>query len=153
MARELKVSKIRRGTVIDHIKAGMAPTVLRILGIDKGFSDVVVVAMNVKSNKIGCKDVVKIENEILSEQELQKISIIAPNALVNIIDEYDVVDKHEVSCPHQLKGILRCPNRNCISSMPHESVTSFFHCVEHAPLRLRCHYCEVLIDSEEAQIL
>lgn len=153
MKQELKVSKIRHGTVIDHITAGMAPLVLRILGINQGFSDVVVVAMNVRSNRLGCKDVVKIENVVLSEKELQKISIIAPNAVVNIIDGFEVVEKREVSCPHELEGIVRCPNRNCISSDPTEKATTFFRCETHDPLRLRCHYCEVLIDSSQAEII
>ncbi len=82
MSEDLKVSKIKRGTVIDHIRAGMAPTVLRILGIDEKTPNVVVVAMNVKSGRLGHKDIVKVENQILDEEKFQKISIIAPQAVI-----------------------------------------------------------------------
>lgn len=153
MSEELKVSKIRNGTVIDHIRAGMAPTVLRILGIDDRTSELVVVAMNVKSNIMGMKDVVKVENQILDDATLKKISIIAPQARVNIISDYQVAEKRDVTCPHELRGIVKCPNRNCISADRNEDVESFFICEEHDPLKLRCHYCEVIVEADLAEIL
>jgi aspartate carbamoyltransferase regulatory subunit len=153
MSSELKVSKIKNGTVIDHIPSGMAPTVLRILGIDHDTSELVVVAMNVKSSLMGSKDVVKVENQVLNESTLKKISIIAPQARVNIISDYQVSEKREVSCPHELLGIVKCPNRNCISTDLNEDVESYFLCEEHEPLRLRCRYCEIIVDADLAEIL
>jgi len=152
MKGELKVSKIRRGTVIDHIKAGMAPAVLKILGIDRGFSDVVVVAMNVRSKKLGSKDIVKVENRILSEEALKKISIIAPQATINLVEDFRIVSKHGVSLPKELRGVLRCPNRNCITNSE-EGVESFFTCEREEPVLLRCHYCEDLVEAEEAELI
>lgn len=152
MGEELKVSKIRRGTVIDHIRAGMAPAVLRILGIDRGFSDVVVVAMNVKSSHLGNKDIVKMENQILDEETLKKISIIAPQATINIVEDYQIVDKRGVSLPKELRGILKCPNRNCITNSP-EFVQSLFICKREDPPEFRCHYCEELVEADRVELI
>lgn len=152
MAEELLVSKIKQGTVIDHIKAGMAPTVLRILGIDRGCPDVVVMAMNVKSGKLGHKDVVKVENRILSEGLLRKIAIVSPDATVNIIREFKVAEKRAVELPKEVKGIVKCPNRNCITNSE-ERVESYFVIESRAPLLLRCHYCEELVEGEKVEIL
>jgi len=151
MAEELLVSKIQQGTVIDHIRAGMAPTVLRILGIDEGFSNVVVVAMNVRSGKLGHKDIVKVENRILSESLLRKIAIVSPEATVNIIREFKVAEKRKVELPKELRGIVRCPNRNCITNSE-ERVESYFVIESKSPLRLRCHYCEELVEGEKVEI-
>lgn len=152
MAEELLVSKIQQGTVIDHIKAGMAPTVLRILGIDKGFPNVVVVAMNVQSGKLGHKDIVKVENRILSESLLRKIAIVSPDATVNIIKEFKVAEKRTVELPKELKGIVKCPNRNCITNSA-EKVESSFVVERKSPLELRCHYCEGLVEGDKVEIL
>lgn len=152
MAEELLVSKIKQGTVIDHIKAGMAPTVLRILGIDKGFPNVVVVAMNVESSKLGHKDIVKVENRILSESLLRKIAIVSPDATINIIKDFEVAEKHKVELPKELKGIVKCPNRNCITNSE-EKVESYFVVESKAPLELRCHYCEELVEGDKVEIL
>jgi aspartate carbamoyltransferase regulatory subunit len=150
---ELKVSKIKRGTVIDHIRAGMAPAVLRILGIDRGFSHVVVVAMNVKSSQLGAKDIVKVEHQILDEETLQKISIIAPQATINIVKDFEIVEKRGVSLPQQLRGIIKCPNRNCITNHPQEQVSSFFACEREEPIEFRCHYCEELVEAERVELI
>jgi aspartate carbamoyltransferase regulatory subunit len=149
---ELKVSKIQRGTVIDHIRAGMAPAVLKILGIEAGVSDIVVVAMNVRSGQLGRKDIVKIENVILDEEMLQKIAIIAPQATINLIENYSVIRKHKVSLPRELRGVVRCPNRNCITNAP-ERVQTFFILERENPVELRCHYCEELVEGDHVELI
>ena len=153
MSEDLKVSKIKRGTVIDHIPAGMSPMVLRILGINDGVSNVVVVAMNVKSAKLGQKDIVKVENQIVDKEKFEKISIVAPQAIINIIDDFKVVEKRGVSCPHELEGIIKCPNRNCITSDLTEKMATYFVCEQEEPLILRCHYCETSVAADHAEIL
>jgi len=152
MEGELKVSKIRRGTVIDHIPAGMAPAVLKILGIERGTSDVVVVAMNVRSQKLGSKDIVKVENQILDEETLKKISIIAPQATINLVEDFSIVEKHGVSLPKELHGIIKCPNRGCITNSP-EGVESFFVCEREDPVEFRCHYCEELVGADRVELI
>ncbi len=152
-AGELKVSKIRRGTVVDHIKAGMAPAVLRILGIGAGFASVAVVAMNVKSEVLGHKDIVKLEDVKLTEDMLQMIATIAPQATMNVIDDFQIVEKHDVSLPAVLRGILKCPNRYCISNAP-EGVPSHFALEHTAPIaEYRCHYCEELVQADRAELI
>lgn len=150
---ELKVSKIRRGTVIDHIPAGMAPAVLRVLGIGRGTSDTVVMAMNVQSRALGRKDIVKIENRVVDEETLQRIAIIAPEATINIVEEYEIIKKERISLPKELHGVLKCPNRNCITNDPNEGVLTLFLCEREKPLELRCHYCEDLVRGEQVELI
>ena len=95
MKKELKIPRIKNGTVIDHITAGNAVKVLHILGIPRSTSSVVSVAINVMS-KLGKKDIVKVENRELDPQEVDKIALIAPKATINIIRDYEVAKKHKV---------------------------------------------------------
>ncbi len=145
---ELKVSKIGEGTVIDHIRAGLAPLVLRILGIDCGIRDSVIVAMNVKSSLHRRKDIVKVERRFLDEETMDKIAIISPQATINIIKDFHVVEKYQVELPERLVGMVRCPNRSCITNSP-EGVESVF-LAKHG--KLRCHYCEELVGLDEVEI-
>lgn len=149
---ELKVSKIKNGTVIDHIPAGMAPAVLKILGIERGCSDTVIVAMNVKSQRLGLKDIVKVENRALEAATVKKIAIVAPQATVNIIKDMAVAEKIHVELPHELIGIIRCPNRNCITNSS-ERVVPYLTVESRDPLAMRCHYCESLVEGPAAELL
>lgn len=152
MAGELKVSKIRRGTVIDHIPAGMAPVVLRVLGIGQGTSDIVVMAMNVRSRTLGRKDIVKIENCVIDEETLKRIAIIAPEATINIVEEYEIIKKDRISLPKELRGVLKCPNRHCITNSA-EGVPTLFICEREKPIEFRCHYCEGLVRGEQVELI
>ena len=136
----LRVAKIREGTVIDHISAGNALVVLRILGITGREGFIVSVAMNVPSKKLGRKDIVKIEGRELSREEVDKIALIAPRATINIIRDYKVVRKHRVRLPKVIKNIVRCINPACITN-EREPVEPKFYVVSEEPLRLKCHYC------------
>ncbi len=144
---ELKVSAIREGTVIDHIPAGKGLKVIDILHLNGANGGVLLLASNVTSKKLGRKDIVKVEGKFLSEEEVNKIALIAPNATVNIIRGYGIVEKFRVTLPNEIVGILHCPNPNCVSN--HEYVKSRFHVVSREPLKLRCHYCERTIGMEE----
>ena len=90
--RELRVTPIKNGTVIDHIPAGMALKVLRILGIGDAVSSTVTVAMHVPSRLMGWKDIVKVEDRELAAREIDKIALVAPTASVNVIRNYNVAD-------------------------------------------------------------
>ena len=138
--KELKITPIKDGTVIDHITPGHALKVLHILKIPESTSSVVSVAMNV-SGKMGKKDIVKVENRELKPKEMDKIALIAPKATINIIRDYDVVKKHKVELPNEFIGIARCSNPTCISNA-REPVESRFQVVSKDPLRIRCYYCE-----------
>ena len=140
MKKELKVPRIKDGTVIDHITAGNAVKVLHILGIPKSFSSIVSVAMNVKS-QLGKKDIVKVENRELDPYEVDKIALIAPKATINIIRDYEVAEKHKVKLPEEIVGIVRCSNPTCISNS-NEPVKSRFMVINKDPPRIKCYYCE-----------
>ena len=94
--RELKVKPIVNGTVIDHIEAGQALNVLKILGISGHTKNVVSLLMNVPSGAMGAKDVVKVEDLELGPDEVDTIALIAPRATINIIRNYEVMKKFRV---------------------------------------------------------
>ncbi|HYM39882.1 MAG TPA: aspartate carbamoyltransferase regulatory subunit [Thermoplasmata archaeon] len=139
--RELRVTPIKNGTVIDHIPAGMALKVLRILGIGDSVSSTVTVAMHVPSRIMGWKDIVKVEDRELAAREIDKIALIAPTASVNVIRNYNVAEKHRVALPDRAIGILRCGNPNCISNTK-EPVESEFVVRSKNPLRVFCRFCD-----------
>ncbi|MDI9609793.1 MAG: aspartate carbamoyltransferase regulatory subunit [Archaeoglobaceae archaeon] len=139
--RELVVSKIREGTVIDHIPAGKAFLVLKILRIDEKTKETVSMALNVPSKKMGKKDIVKVEGLFIKEDELNKIALIAPNATINMIKDYEIEKKFKVKLPEIVQGILRCPNKMCISNTK-EPITSIFYIkAENGDVIAKCHYC------------
>ena len=138
--KELRVTPIKNGTVIDHITPGFAIKVLHVLKIPEASSSVVSVAMNVKS-KMGKKDIVKIENRELDTKEVNKIALIAPKATINIIRDFNVVEKHKVHLPDEIVGIVKCSNPTCISNSK-EPVKSRFLLVSKDPPRIKCYYCE-----------
>ncbi len=143
---DMKVRKIRNGTVIDHIPAGKSLSVLKILNLDK-YSDTVLIAMNVPSRKMGKKDILKIENRELREDEVNKISLIAPNVTINIIREYKVVEKRKVEIPDIIEGIIKCSNYNCITN--YENIRTKFIVEKKNPIRVRCYYCERVMYENE----
>jgi aspartate carbamoyltransferase regulatory subunit len=147
--RELKVKPIRNGTVIDHITANKALNVLKILGLPSKEA-AVTIAMNVKSSQMGTKDIVKIEGRELESREVDKIALIAPNATINIVREYEIVGKGKVKLLNNVKGILCCPNPNCITNT-NEPVISKFNVINTAPLMLRCYYCERIMNNEDIE--
>jgi len=145
--RELRVSKIKSGTVIDHITGGQAMNVLTLLGIDGSEGEAVSVAMNVPSDRLGHKDVVKVESRELSQDELDVLALIAPDATINIIRDYEVVEKNRVDRPERVVGVLECPNRACISRTD-EPVASKF---EVLPDGVRCEYCGTIVREDIAE--
>ncbi|HWQ63202.1 MAG TPA: aspartate carbamoyltransferase regulatory subunit [Methanospirillum sp.] len=140
----LLISAIQNGTVIDHITGGEALIVLRILGITGSTNECVSVATNVVSSALGRKDVVKIENRELKDEEVDRIALIAPKATINIIRERRVVEKKGVDIPDTLIGVLKCPNPCCITNT-HEPVSSRFSV---QGKRLICDYCDTVIGSD-----
>ena len=149
--KEMRVRRIEHGTVIDHITAGQALNVLRILGVSGTTSAVVSVAMNVPSGAIGSKDIVKVEDRELKEEEVDRISLIAPNATINIIRDFEVIEKYRVDLPEKLVAVVKCANPNCISNT-NEPVISRFT-VNKKPVELRCIYCDHVISEGIAEHL
>jgi aspartate carbamoyltransferase regulatory subunit len=145
--RELKIQPIRNGTVIDHVTNGLALEVLKIIGIAELDKDSTIsVALHVRSQKLGWKDIVKVENMELSPRKVNAIALIAPTATISIIREFKVREKHVVDLPDRFAGILRCPNPNCISNQS-EPIESEFEVHRRRPVLLRCIYCDRLVDD------
>ncbi len=149
MARKtLRVSKIKEGTVIDHITGGHALDVIKILGITGRSEGAVTVAMNVPSKRLGMKDMVKVEGRELNAKEVDKIALLAPHATINIIRNYKVAEKERVKLPKVIRGIVRCANPACISNSK-EPVQPTFYVEKEDPLRLRCHYCGYIMEKQD----
>jgi aspartate carbamoyltransferase regulatory subunit len=146
---QLRVSKIRNGTVIDHVRGGQALNVLGIVGIDGEGGETVSIGMNVPSDRLGEKDVVKVEGRELSQSEVDVLSLIAPEATINIIREYEVAEKLRVERPEHVTGLLECPNPNCITNAD-EPVESKFDVVDDG---VRCTYCETMLREDIADHL
>jgi aspartate carbamoyltransferase regulatory subunit len=145
--RELKIQPIKNGTVIDHIENGLALEVLRIIGVKELDKDSTVsVALHVRSQKLGWKDIVKVENMELSARKVNAIALIAPTATISIIQEFKVREKRPVDLPERIAGVLRCPNPNCISNQG-EPIEGEFEVYRRRPVRLKCVYCERLVDD------
>jgi aspartate carbamoyltransferase regulatory subunit len=150
--RELRVKPITSGTVIDHIAGGQALNVLKILGISGTTDATVSVVMNVESGKLGKKDIVKVEDRELLEEELNRIALIAPDASINIIRDYKVIEKHPVDLPGEIVGVVRCQNPNCISNTL-EPIKSRMLVKTKNPVLLRCLYCEQPLTDRIAEYL
>jgi len=147
---ELRVSKIKDGTVIDHIRGGYALDVIKILGITGKEKRVITIGINVPSKRLGVKDIVKIEGRAINTQEVNRIALVAPHASINIIRNYKVVEKVEVKLPDTIEGIVKCVNPCCISNSD-EPVFPKFYVKNEEPLTLKCHYCGIIL--EQADVL
>ncbi len=140
MKREqLKVDPIKNGTVIDHIAAGKALKVIEMLKM--GETDhLLMVGMNLSSNKMGRKDIIKIENRVLSAKEADSIALISSSASIIIIEDYKVIKKFTVEIPNKIKEFIICPNPNCVTNV--EKVPTVYHLANRSPIEVRCAYCE-----------
>jgi aspartate carbamoyltransferase regulatory subunit len=145
---ELRVSKIKDGTVIDHINGGYALDVVKILGITGKEGRVMAIAINVFSKQFGVKDIVKIEGRALNSKEVNRIALVAPHASINIIRNYVVVEKLEVKLPQVIVGIVKCVNPVCITNSD-EPVGSKFSVDFVDPLILKCHYCGCILEKSD----
>jgi aspartate carbamoyltransferase regulatory subunit len=150
--REMRVKPIHNGTVIDHIESGQALNVLKILGVSGHTKSVVSVLMNVPSGLMSAKDVVKVEDRELEPEEVDTIALIAPRATINIIRNYEVIEKFRVAMPGKVVGLVKCGNPNCISNS-NEPVSSRFSVESMDPVLLRCSYCEFVLDKDIADHL
>ena len=145
--KELKITPIKNGTVIDHIEPGMAIKVVRLLGIpEPGSRSTVSIAMYVKSGKMGFKDIIKIEDRELKKREVNIISLISPNASIAIIKNEEVVKKGTVTLPKTIVGIARCSNPNCITNK-NEPMETEFAVISGKEVKLRCTYCDRMVND------
>ncbi len=145
----LVVSKIRAGTVIDHIPAGRALDVLKIIGLSGREGTRTAIIMNVESKKLGRKDIIKVESRFLRQHEVSVIALVAPTATINIIEDFRVVKKFNVEIPEVIEEIVMCPNTTCITNKSNEPLRSKFIVLSRKPITLQCSYCGTLVLEDE----
>lgn len=143
--KQIKLSAISNGTTIDHISPNKALDVLKVLKIEEG--KVVTLGMNLESSRIGKKDLIMIEDKMLSKEEVARVSLIAPDSTINIISGNKVKEKVKAEIQDNVKGILGCINPNCITKK--DFTETRFKVLSKKPLRVRCHYCERVMDKGE----
>lgn len=150
MDKEQRISKIEEGTVIDHI---MPETVFKVAEILRLSShpNLVSIATNLPSKKMGKKAIIKIEKRFLTDEEVNKISVFTPDATVSIIKNFQVREKGRVRVPDSIENVVRCSNPACVSN--HEPITTKFTVVEKDPLRVVCVYCERPMVQSEIEIV
>lgn len=142
--KQLKVSAIKNGTVLDHIPSGQVFKVIDILGLYDS-PHPVTFGVNLDSRSMGSKGIIKISERFFKDDELNKIALIAPNASVNIIRDFEVVEKKVLAIPETITGIVRCINPMCVTN--HENIsTKFKTIVKGSEIRLLCSYCEKITD-------
>ena len=147
---KLKVSAIKEGTVIDHIPAKNLFNVISILGLDK-IENQITFGTNLESGKLGAKAIIKVSDKFFEKNEINKIALIAPNAKLNIIRDYVVVEKKVVEIPDSIQGIVKCFNPKCITN--NEYVNTCFKVVEAEPIALKCRYCEKITTADQIKML
>jgi aspartate carbamoyltransferase regulatory subunit len=143
------VQKISDGTVIDHVSAGKALSVLRLLGDPQNRGVTVALVMNVESSKMGRKDILKVEGVELTDEQVQKLALIAPLASVNIIRSFSVSAKKKAVLPDTITGVLSCMATTCVSVREKDSVPSVFSLISSSPITYRCKYCGRDLSEQE----
>lgn len=147
--KELQVAALADGTVIDHIPSSALFKAVRILGIEH-IDTSVTIGNNLESSRLGRKGIIKVAGTYFPEAILNRIAIIAPTARVNIIRDFEVCEKHSVTLPDSVVGIVRCPNSKCISN--NEPMATRFEVIDHDDVTLRCHYCNHVVKASDAII-
>ncbi|MCF7353872.1 aspartate carbamoyltransferase regulatory subunit [Vibrio sp. CK2-1] len=143
---QLQVEAIKNGTVIDHIPAHIGIKVLKLFEMDNS-NERVTVGLNLPSSALGAKDLLKIENTFITEEQAQKLALYAPHATVNQIEDYQVVKKLALTLPKVVTDVFNCANSNCITH--NEPVSSSFSVIEkNDDIRLKCKYCEKSFSRE-----
>ena len=147
---ELVVAAIKNGTVIDHIPSNKLFAVINLLHLE-AMSTPISVGYNLKSKKMGSKSIIKIADRFFSDEELNQLSVVAPNVTLSIIKDYKIVDKKKVEMPKQLVGIVACSNPQCITN--NQPISTKFIIVDMGKGILKCHYCEKELNIENAKLI
>lgn len=142
--KELQVSAIENGTVIDHIPAKSVFQVVKILGLEE-CKEQILFGTNLESKKYGRKGIIKVANLFFESDEINKIAVAAPSATLIVIRNYQVVEKKKVEIPDQIFRFVRCFNPNCITN--HEKIPTKFEVIDKEELRLQCIYCDKVTDK------
>jgi len=136
---ERLVAAIKNGTVIDHIPAQKTYQVASILGLHN-LCTPVTIGYNYPSKKIGQKGIIKVSDKFFTDEEISRLSVVAPKIVLNIIHDYEVIEKKTVETPDELKGIVKCNNPKCITN--NEPMQTVFNIVDKERGTLKCRYCD-----------
>lgn len=148
--KQLSVSAIKNGTVIDHIPAGSLFKVISILKLDR-LETMITFGNSFESKQLGKKGIIKLSKVFFDTEEINKIALVAPTAKLNIIRNYEVVEKVKVEIPDEVTGIIKCVNPKCITNS--EYVTTKFTVISKEKVQLKCHYCEKITSRENLDMV
>ena len=147
--KEMLVAAIENGTVIDHIPASRTFQVVSLLGL-KYAETPVTIGYNYLSEKVGQKGIIKVSNKFFTDDEISRLSVVAPKVVLNIIRNYEVVEKKTVETPNELRGIVKCNNPVCITN--NEPMPTIFHVVDKEKGICKCHYCDKEQDINKVEL-
>lgn len=148
-AKELQVSAIKDGTVIDHIPAERLFDVINILGLFN-IQEMITFGTNLDSKQLGKKGIIKVANRFFKDDEIDKIALVAPHAKLNIIKNYEVIEKRLVEIPDEIVSIVKCFNPKCITN--NENIKTRFMVISQNPIELKCRYCEKITYENQVVI-
>lgn len=144
--KEMQVAALENGSAIDHIPPTELFKVARLLGLEY-MNNTITIGNNFQSKKMGCKGVIKIADKFFEEDEINRIALVAPNVVLNVIRDYEVVEKKTVTLPDELVGLVKCNNPKCITN--NEPMPSRFEVIDKENGTIKCHYCERKINKED----
>jgi aspartate carbamoyltransferase regulatory subunit len=147
--KQLVVSAIKNGTVIDHIPARLLFNVIDILGLSQ-LDNQITFGTNLESDKLGKKAIIKLSEVFFRKDDLDRIALVAPQAKINIIKDYTVVEKKVVEVPDNIENIVKCVNPKCITN--NQEIMTKFVVINKQPVSLKCHYCEKITDHNHLSI-
>ena len=147
--KEMMVAAIQNGTVIDHIPASKTYQVASLLGLYE-LTSAVTIGNNFVSEKVGKKGIIKVSDKFFTNEEISRLSVVAPKAVLNIIRDYEVVEKKTVETPDELRGIIKCNNPVCITN--NEPMPTVFHVVDKEHGICKCHYCDKEQDMNRVEL-
>jgi len=136
---KLQVEAIQNGSVIDHIPAHQGIKILKFFKLAQA-NEKITVGLNLHKKNGQHKDLIKVANTFISDEQANQLALFAPDATINQIKDFKVVNKFRVQLPDAFVGVLACPNSNCISH--NEPVSARFYVNKSTELKLKCHYCE-----------
>ena len=145
--KERLVAAIEQGTVIDHIPADKTYQVASLLGLFN-LKTPVTIGFNYPSQKVVNKGIIKVSDKFFTDDEISRLSVVASKVILNIIRDYEVVEKKTVETPNEIRGIVKCNNPKCITN--NEPLTTHFHVANGI---LTCHYCEKEQDINKVELV
>lgn len=144
---ELQVAAIENGTALDHIPSNRLFKVASLLELDRMKGNTITIANNLPSKKCGSKGMIKISDKFFNDDEISRIALVAPNVVLNVIRNYEVVEKRQVALPDEIVGLVKCNNPKCVTN--NEPMPTRFDVIDKEAGTIKCHYCERKINKDD----